>query len=179
MQELLSQHKKKQLIDLLDDWFENIYQQIYHEKRLLDKCRNLETARGQWEFCSTTHSNTYIFKNVYLGKCAQIVDECVIGFFSQKDFAFFLHINAEGKTQVEIGDLEYFQKEGCLSDWHISDIVVIPDFLDEVCEGSFDSDKDIDTTREELFKLNFIEDKDFSNFMTRHYAPPSAKNKIF
>lgn len=171
-------NNQPQLIALLEDWFKNIYQQVYHEQRGLEKCNDLDKAQGQWQIISHNEDNTYIFENTYLKKSAQIVDDYVIGFYSQNDFAFFLHVNEDGKTQVEMGDLEYFQQYGARSDWHISEVAVTPEFLDEVCEGSFYSEEDIETTRKELIKLGFVEDNEFSNFMSSHYAPSIVKNKI-
>lgn len=164
-------NNKQQLINLLDDWFENIYQEIYYEQLKLNKCKNLDKAQRQWKIVSHTNDNdinTYVFENTFLKKLAKIVDDDVLGFFPQKDFAFFLHEDEDGNTQVEIGDLEYFQKKGAQSDWHISEVAVIPEFLDEVCEGSFYSTKDIESTRKELLQLGFVEDDKFSKFMSNY-----------
>jgi len=173
-----------QLIDLLDDWFKNLYQEIYYEERCLNKCQNLDKAHRQWKMISHVNDNdinTYVFENTYLKKSAQVVDDYVIGFFSQKDFAFFLHYDQDNNVQVEIGDFEYFQKKGARSDWHISEVAVTPEFLNEVCEGSFHSPENIENTRKGLLELGFVEDNEFSKFMSRHYAPAVSivkKNKI-
>lgn len=167
-----------QLIDLLDDWFKNIYQEVYHE-RGLNKCKDLDKAEKQWKMISHDNDdNSYVFENTYLKKSAQIVDDYVIGFFSKKDFVFFLHYDADGQIQVEIGDFEYFQKNGARSDWHISEVAVTPEFLDEVCEGSFYSEEGLENTRKGLLKLGFIEDEEFSKLMSCHYAPATTIVKI-
>lgn len=170
------------LIDLLDDWFQNLYQEVYYESRGLNKCQNLDKAHGQWKMISHVNDNdinTYVFENTYLKKLAQVVDDYVIGFFPQKDLAFFPHVDEDGKTQVEIGDLEYFETKGARSDWHISEVAVTPEFLDEVCEGSFHSIENIENTKQGLLELVFVEDNEFSKFMSRHYAPavPIVKKK--
>ena len=160
------------LIELLNDWFE-MYQEVYYEERELDKCKNLSEANGQWKFVSYINTNgidTHVFENIYLKKLVQIENYDLIGFFPQQDYAFFIH-NEYGKTRVEIGDLEYFQKMKAMSDWHISDIIVTPSFLDEVCEGSFYSEESVETTREKLLELGFVEDEEFSKFMAKKYAP--------
>lgn len=70
-------------------------------------------------------------------------------------------------------------KNESLSDWHISEVAVTPEFLDEVCEGSFHSEENIQNTRKKLIELGFIEDNEFSKFMSRQYEPAKPSiNKI-
>lgn len=102
-----------QLIDLLDDWYNNIYQEVYHEKRELDKCKNLDKAQSQWQMISQSNDNdvsTYIFENTYLKKSVQIVDDYVIGFFQRKISLFFFILTKMVKHKLQLEILNTFKK---------------------------------------------------------------------
>lgn len=118
--------------------------------------------------------NAVVYENSSLDRKVVIINGEIRGFLADKKFAFYIQesnedyqmMNEDVKCTLAITDLEYFQESGALNDWHISESVYIPEYLDEVAEGHFYSPENLEQTKKDLLALGFIEDAEFNNFIS-------------
>lgn len=149
-----SEEIKEQLDGWLEEYFDDGCYDIDVEKAI-GKWKRLKKSKnenGQWE---------RIFNNTYLNKKVLVIEDNIIGFFADKNYVF--HIDSLGN--IAVSDYEYFKKEKCQSDWHLSIFVNFPNFVSEEMEGCFSSEKSISETRDALIKFGFVEDQNFSEFI--------------
>lgn len=85
------------------------------------------------------------------------------------EYAFYIYEETEnGETLFALTDLQHYFKTGYPSDWHLSDILVFPEYIDEICEGVFASTKSLSETRKILLSLGFVENEKFGQFIKEH-----------
>ena len=95
-------------------------------------------------------------------------------------YAFYFYEDKlqDGEINLAITDLEYFKQEGYMSDWELSPLIEVPDFMYEVSSGVFVSSKDKPKTVSVLKKLGFVEDEAFTASMDALNQTKSSAPKL-
>jgi hypothetical protein len=66
---------------------------------------------------------------------------------------------------VFMTDADYFDRTSNQSDWHISEVTSVPDWIGEEAEGVFTSERTLAETVQELTRLGFRQSIAFSRMM--------------
>ncbi len=85
-----------------------------------------------------------------------------------EDFYFYAARDMYGDISVIINPIKYWNERGYVYDQHLSIYHILPDYMSEVQESHFGTNKSLRKTRADLRALGFKENEAFSKFCKEH-----------
>lgn len=157
--------------ELLDDWLSEVAEcdyPIYDVEKCLSKWKRLSKKRD------AEGRENRVFINTVINRKILVIDEDIQGWMADGNYAFYIYnapnhdFDETTKCYVAITNLEYFREHNAMNDWHLSEFLRLPDYLDEICEADFASEKSMEDLRADLLAYGLVEDKEFNDFMDNH-----------
>ena len=165
----------EEIKEALDEWLEDALDGAESEEEESWNSKGYFNAVGKWKRLSKKRDaqgrENRIFLNTSLNKKMLVVGDKIKGWYSDGGYAFYIgkHINEPQALTITITDLKEFKAYGHSSDWHLTGLVVLPDYLDEEMEATFISYKSKEEINADLIALGFVQDSAYSEFMKKHY----------
>lgn len=162
IKEMLDEWYFELKMDLLEDEFDEDDPEFEINKNYIEK------SIGKWIRVSKNKNSNGDYQRIFENKITKekvlVIEDNILGFTAEGKYVFHIF----SSNRIVISDLNYFNKNGYCSDWHLSHLVATPDFLTEQQESVFSSKKDVTFTRQTLIDLGFIEDNNFSKFVSKN-----------
>lgn len=157
--------------EILDEWLEEV-------SECEPSMNDIEKYLGKWKRLSkkidSEGRENRVFINTKLNRKVLVINEDIQGWLADGNYAFYIYsqpnhdFDETTQCYVAITNLEYFRTHGAMNDWHLSEILNLPIYLDEICEADFASEKSMEETKKDLLAYGLVEDEKFNVFMDSH-----------